>query len=37
MTDDADEVLARLRAYREHDAPTHGGRVLSYERREEFA
>ena len=27
---DADEVLGRLRAYREHDAPTHGGRVLSY-------
>ena len=26
----ADEVLGRLRAYREHDAPTHGGRVLSY-------
>ena len=26
----ADEVLAQLRAYREHDAPTHGGRVLSY-------
>lgn len=26
----ADEVLARLRAHREHDAPTHGGRVLSY-------
>ena len=25
-----DEVLGRLRAYREHDAPTHGGRVLSY-------
>jgi glutamate/tyrosine decarboxylase-like PLP-dependent enzyme len=27
---DADEVLGRLRAYRELDAPTHGGRVLSY-------
>lgn len=27
---DADAVLARLAAYREHDAPTHGGRVLSY-------
>lgn len=27
---DGDEVLGRLRAYREHDAPTHGGRVLSY-------
>ncbi|MFW5473636.1 pyridoxal phosphate-dependent decarboxylase family protein [Knoellia sp. CPCC 206450] len=26
----ADDVLAQLRAYREHDAPTHGGRVLSY-------
>jgi len=26
----ADEVLAQLRAYRDHDAPTHGGRVLSY-------
>jgi glutamate/tyrosine decarboxylase-like PLP-dependent enzyme len=25
-----DEVLGRLQAYREHDAPTHGGRVLSY-------
>lgn len=25
-----DEVLDTLRAYREHDAPTHGGRVLSY-------
>ncbi|MFC7491042.1 MULTISPECIES: pyridoxal phosphate-dependent decarboxylase family protein [unclassified Knoellia] len=25
-----DEVMGRLRAYREHDAPTHGGRVLSY-------
>ncbi|WP_342447097.1 aminotransferase class V-fold PLP-dependent enzyme [Ornithinimicrobium sp. CNJ-824] len=27
---DADAVLARLTAYRGHDAPTHGGRVLSY-------
>ncbi|MFK5633717.1 pyridoxal phosphate-dependent decarboxylase family protein [Ornithinimicrobium sp. LYQ103] len=27
---DADAVLARLAAYRGHDAPTHGGRVLSY-------
>jgi glutamate/tyrosine decarboxylase-like PLP-dependent enzyme len=27
---DAEAVLARLAAYREHDAPTHGGRVLSY-------
>ncbi|CAN7302937.1 pyridoxal phosphate-dependent decarboxylase family protein [Knoellia sp. LjRoot47] len=27
---DIDEVLAQLRAYRSHDAPTHGGRVLSY-------
>lgn len=26
----ADEVLGRLHAYREHDAPTHGGRVLAY-------
>ena len=26
----AEEVLERLRAYRQHDAPTHGGRVLSY-------
>lgn len=26
----SDEVLGRLRADREHDAPTHGGRVLSY-------
>lgn len=26
----SEEVLERLRAYREHDAPTHGGRVLSY-------
>ena len=25
-----DAVLARLAAYRSHDAPTHGGRVLSY-------
>ena len=25
-----DEVLAQLRAYRSQDAPTHGGRVLSY-------
>ncbi|WP_151526085.1 pyridoxal phosphate-dependent decarboxylase family protein [Serinicoccus kebangsaanensis] len=25
-----DQVLAQLAAYREHDAPTHGGRVLSY-------
>jgi len=24
------EILGRLSAYREHDAPTHGGRVLSY-------
>lgn len=24
------DVLARLAAYRQHDAPTHGGRVLSY-------
>ncbi|GAA4113227.1 aminotransferase class V-fold PLP-dependent enzyme [Knoellia locipacati] len=27
---DADKVLEQLRAYRSHDAPTHGGRVLSY-------
>lgn len=27
---EAEAVLARLAAYREHDAPTHGGRVLSY-------
>lgn len=27
---DVDDVLAQLRAYRSHDAPTHGGRVLSY-------
>lgn len=27
---DVDEVLAQLQAYRAHDAPTHGGRVLSY-------
>ena len=26
----SDEVLARLQAYRQNDAPTHGGRVLSY-------
>lgn len=25
-----DDVLTRLDAYRSHDAPTHGGRVLSY-------
>ncbi|SNT25347.1 pyridoxal phosphate-dependent decarboxylase family protein [Rhodococcoides kyotonense] len=25
-----DEVLDRLRALRQHDAPTHGGRILSY-------
>ncbi|GAA1157774.1 pyridoxal phosphate-dependent decarboxylase family protein [Ornithinicoccus hortensis] len=27
---DHEAVLARLAAYRAHDAPTHGGRVLSY-------
>jgi len=27
---DPEAVLARLSAYRSHDAPTHGGRVLSY-------
>lgn len=27
---DQDAVLAQLGAYRDHDAPTHGGRVLSY-------
>ncbi len=27
---DAPAILSRLSAYREHDAPTHGGRVLSY-------
>lgn len=27
---DADEVIARLRRLRQDDAPTHGGRVLSY-------
>ncbi|KXT56555.1 pyridoxal phosphate-dependent decarboxylase family protein [Gordonia sp. LUNF6] len=27
---DPDEVLARLRRLRESDAPTHGGRILSY-------
>jgi len=27
---DAAEILGRLSAYRTHDAPTHGGRVLSY-------
>lgn len=27
---DSEAVLARLRAYRAHDAPTHGGSVLSY-------
>lgn len=26
----AEELLGRLTAYRSHDAPTHGGRVLSY-------
>lgn len=30
MTFDADGILAELRALREGDAPTHGGRVLSY-------
>ncbi|GAA4882047.1 pyridoxal phosphate-dependent decarboxylase family protein [Serinicoccus chungangensis] len=29
MSDD-EQVLARLDTYRAHDAPTHGGRVLSY-------
>ncbi|MGD8202287.1 aminotransferase class V-fold PLP-dependent enzyme [Ornithinimicrobium sp. W1679] len=30
ITFDTDAVLARLTGYRGHDAPTHGGRVLSY-------
>ncbi|MDT0156438.1 pyridoxal-dependent decarboxylase [Microbacterium sp. ARD32] len=30
MSGDSHDILARLRALREGDAPTHGGRVLSY-------
>lgn len=30
MTPNGEQVLAQLDAYRAHDAPTHGGRVLSY-------
>lgn len=30
MTRDPEAVLAQLAAYRSHDAPTHGGSVLSY-------
>lgn len=30
MTSGSSEILARLRALRREDAPTHGGRVLSY-------
>lgn len=30
LTDRSEEILARLRRLRETDAPTHGGRVLSY-------
>ena len=30
MSPNGEQVLAQLDAYRAHDAPTHGGRVLSY-------